>query len=172
MANKCYIDIIIETYNKEDADKIDAVLSKRYFEAHTEQKGMFIGSQHRYLFEPTMERQNDTALRIEGWVKWSIDYEEAFDIIDWLTVINTSYISIRYEEIGFYLYGEYVYDDRTKTLKDIYVAKDDFPEYEGNDMFWEELEEVFQQKGVDILVYDYSDKVQNNPETEKGAVNQ
>ena len=172
MANNCYIDILIETYNKEDADKIDATLSKRYFEARKENKGMFIGSQHRYLFDASIERQDNNEIRVMGWVKWSINYDEAIDIINWLTVINVSYISIRYEELGCCLYGEYVYNAALKTLVDTFVDENDFPTDYDDELFYEDLEEAFQHKGIERLVYDYSDKVQNNPTTEKGAVNQ
>jgi hypothetical protein len=137
---------------------------------------MFIGSQQRYLFEPNIERQGDTEIRVMGWVKWSINYDEAIEIVDWITVINVSYIGIRYEEMGFNLYGEYVYNDESKLLTDVYVAEEDFPDYKDgeNDLFYEELEEAFQKKGTEELVHDYYKypKVQNNPETEKGAVNQ
>lgn len=182
MANNCYIDILIAPKTKEGADKLESTLSDILAKANKENKGMFIGSYHRYLFDATMDRWETKGstdnihklneICLNGWVKWSIDYTEAIDIVSYiLSITDLDFLSIRYEELGCCLYGEYVYDDEQKILLDTYVAEEDFPDYKDgeNDLFYEELEEAFQKKRTEELVHDYYKypKVQNNPATEE-----
>ena len=182
MANNCYIDILIATKTKEDADKLEALLSDILFKADKEKKGMFIGSNTRYLFDAALDRWSTEGyagdihklneIRLEGWVKWCLDYTEATDVVSYmLSNADIEFLSIRYEEMGFNLYGEYVYNDENKLLTDTYVAEEDFPDYKDgeNDLFYEELEEAFQKKGIEELVHDYYpyEKVQNNPDENK-----
>lgn len=179
MANNCYIDILIATKTKEDADKLEALLSDILTKADKEKKGMFIGSNTRYLFDATLDRWSTKGntgdihklneIRLEGWVKWCLDYTEATDVVSYmLSNADIEVLSIRYEELGCNLYGEYTYDDESKVLLDTFVYEDDIPSDYDNALFYEELEEVFQKKGKEELVHDfYKYPVQNNPATEE-----
>ena len=152
MANNCFIDLYITTRTKWEADKIADILAKNIQEANKKNEGAFIGSNTRYIFDAEVINYTPNTVKVEGWVKWSMDYTEIKDIIDWLSqYVSISKLSMRYDEVGCCLYGEYVYNSRGKKgkkLLDKYVADDDFPTDEGQDTFYEELEQIFQKKAI------------------------
>lgn len=161
MANQCDIDILICTESEQEANKLEEILNERIKEGWTKNKGVYLGSKDRYFFDVDIERMNDKCnVRLTCWVKWSLNYTEAKDVIDFFrNILDKPYISIRYEEMGFSLYGEYVYDG--ETLMDTYLDEHDFPVYkegEDNDTFYDELEDNFKSKGIDVLVHDYTDE--------------
>lgn len=152
MANNCFIDLYITTRTKWEADKIADILAKNIQEANKRNEGAFIGSNTRYIFDAEVFNHSSVTVKVEGWVKWSISNTEIKDIIDWLKeYVSVVKLSMRYEELGQLMYGEYVYRSNAPTgkkLYDKYVDEKDFPDDNGEDTFYEDLEQIFQKKAV------------------------
>lgn len=152
MANNCFVDFYITTRTKWEADKIADILAKNIQEANKKNEGAFIGSNTRYIFDAEVINHTPNTVKVEGWVKWSIDYTEIKDIIDWISqYVSISKLSMRYDEVGCCLYGEYVYRSNAPTgkkLYDKYVDEKDFPPDFNDENYYEDLEQIFQKKAV------------------------
>lgn len=152
MANNCFVDFYISTHTNTEAAKLIEILYKNISEANKRDEGAFIGSKTRHIFDAGVYSHTSIVVKLEGWVKWSIDYTEIKDIIDWLMqYVSVVKLSMRYEELGNMMYGEYVYRYNAPTgkkLYDKYVDEKDFPDDNGEDTFYERLEQIFRKKAV------------------------
>lgn len=161
MANTCDIDILICTESTKQAESLETTLSDIINKAREERKGVFLGSKDRYFFNMSFERI-DSDIRIYAEVKWSLNYTEVKDVIDWFrSKLPKPYISIHYEETGCCLYGEYVYDG--ETIMDTYLDEHNFPIYQGEEDLEEyekKLEEAYRKYSIDYLVWDYTERAE------------
>lgn len=152
MANNCFVDFYITTRTNIEAARLIEILYKNISEANKRNEGAFIGSKTRYIFDAGVYSHTAIVVKVEGWVKWSVDYTEIKDIIDWLMqYVTVVKLSMRYEETGQKMYGEYIYRHNApikRKLYDKYVDEKDFPIDTGDDAFYEELEYLLRRKPI------------------------
>ena len=141
MANNCFVDIDITVASPEEAGKLFKILTEAKWAADREERGIYIGSERRYLFE-TEIAQSGSVVSICGWVKWGFDDIEVWQFLAWLMArAGVRDFRMKYDECGALLYGEYHYD--LKNLTDRYLPQDYYPAEEDGD-----VKKAFQQYGV------------------------
>ncbi len=141
MANNCFVDIDITVTSPEEAGKLFKILTEAKWAADREERGIYIGSERRYLFE-TEIAQSGSVVSVYGWVKWGFDDTEVWQFLAWLMArAGVRDFRMKYDECGALLYGEYHYD--LKNLTDRYLPQDYYPAEEDGD-----VKKAFQLYGV------------------------
>ena len=141
MANNCFVDIDITTASEEDAERLHKILTAAKKDADSRGEGFFIGCEKRYMFEAEIITHGNI-VSISGWVKWGFEDTEVWKFLAWLMDrAGVRDFSMKYDECGALLYGEYRYD--LKNLTDRYLPQDHYPTEEDGD-----VEKAFQQYGV------------------------
>ena len=141
MANNCFVDIDITVASPEEARKLFKILTEAKWAADREERGIYIGSERRYLFDAEIV-QSGSVVSVCGWVKWGFDDTEVWQFLAWLMArAGVRDFRMKYDECGALLYGEYHYD--LKNLTDRYLPQDYYPAEEDGD-----VKMAFQQYGV------------------------
>lgn len=112
MANCCDCELTIIAATREGAKKIyDALSEENQKRVDKKYSAMFIGSEHRYLFDPDIDC-SDYRVYAYGWVKWSLVTEEMVEIVKWIeSIASVISISCFIREDGCGVYGRYDYED-------------------------------------------------------------
>ena len=125
----------------EEAGKLFKILTEAKWAADREERGIYIGSERRYLFDAEIA-QSGSVVSVYGWVKWGFDDTEVWQFLAWLMArAGVRDFRMKYDECGALLYGEYHYD--LKNLTDRYLSQDYYPAEEDGD-----VKKAFQQYGV------------------------
>ena len=142
MANICSVNIKIKTLDEALAHKLFEKLTVLQNEADAQHIGTYIGSQ-RYLFDEAIETCG-TAVTMNGWVKWGFSDAEVIALIKFLwQTVPVAECSIKYEESGCLLYGEFQYDG--KMLADCYLPEEDYPADCDSETFYDDLEAAYRR---------------------------
>ena len=143
MPNWCSARAEVVCSDNQNAGKLYQTLEASISEANRNNCGANVGSD-RYWFDSTVELDNNT-VTLSGEIRWGFDDDEIVDLIKYLKVTaDIQTVEVRYEECGCLLYGSYFYDGTT--LTDTFVAAEDFPDYDGEDCYYDELERLLETK--------------------------
>ena len=143
MANWCSVKAKINCSDRQQAETLYQKLVMTKTEADKRNQGFYVGSD-RYFFDATIELFSNT-VTLTGSVKWGFSDDEMISFIKYLkSIAIIESAEICYEEGGCLLYGSYFYDGTT--LTDTFVAAEDFPDYDGEDSYYDELERLLETK--------------------------
>ena len=143
MPNWCSARAEIVCSDKQGGEKLYQKLLATMTEADRCGRGVFVGSD-RYWFDSTAELDDNT-VTLSGEIRWGFDDDDIVNMIKYLKeTADIKTVEVRYEECGCLLYGSYFYNG--KTLTDTFVAAEDFPDYDGEDSYYDELENLLETK--------------------------
>lgn len=111
MPNWCSISMDVRCANVQGAERLFDDLKLHLSIADDEDKGMFIGSDSRYLFFGELDINKENVL-ITGSVKWFITPDEFEAVVNFiLERTAVEFVNLQYEELSCGEYGEYIYKD-------------------------------------------------------------
>lgn len=109
MPNWCSVSMDVRCANVQGAEKLFDDLKLRQSIADEEDKGMFIGSDSRYLFFGELDINKENVL-ITGSVKWCVQSDEFEAMVNFmLERTAVEFVNLQYEELSCGEYGEYTY---------------------------------------------------------------
>jgi len=152
MANNCVVGISVTTFTEADGEKLHDILTGAKILADKKKEGIFIGCEHRYLFDAKFFRDRDT-VQIFGWIKWGFSDDEVKTFLAWLMVnAGVKELRLNYDEPGCLLYGNYTYAE--KKLMKCSLPETNYPEDDGDSDsdFGITLESALKKHGVTVEI--------------------
>jgi hypothetical protein len=146
MANCCFLTIHCTFDSEEWAAKYGEVMTGMWNYANSMGHMAYMGDWKRYLADADIST-NGTEVDITGWTKWSLEHEQAFNVISFAKYITDNHLvmmTVDYSEIDDNIYGKYTYtrgvvifdgkrDDRSGVVIDRYIPEDEWPDVEYDD---------------------------------------
>ena len=125
MANCCFVSFAITFENEENKNLFLNHLNEVIEKAKKEDKGVFIGSNTRYLFDADCMNADKNVVYLNGWVKWALERDEMSDVLHhFIKIAKITKLDCNYEELMSNILGTYVYENNI--LKDCFLTDRQF----------------------------------------------
>lgn len=145
MANCCFLTIHCSFDSEEWAVKYGETMVNMWRYAKSVGHMAYRGDSKRYLADADIST-NGTEVDITGWTKWSLEHEQALNVIGFAKYITDNHLVmmiIDYCETSACIYGKYTYtrgvsrfdskrDDLYGVVVDRYIPDDEWPEFDRN----------------------------------------
>lgn len=130
MANMCEVEIFITINNQSDKETLFKHLEDVISKSNKENKGCFIGSEERYLFDSEVVDYDDYELLINGWVKWGASDNETISFFKYLNdICFIQHLEMKQFESGNGCCEKYIYDyENEDIIKKYYLTQEEVAE--------------------------------------------
>ena len=127
MANMCEFEMTITVNNVFDKNILFKHLDDIVCNANREQKGCYIGSEDRYLFEAVVQDVDDYTIWINGWVKWGVSNNEMVSFFKFLNdICFIQELELKIFESGNGVCEKYIYEHQEENvIKRYYLSMED-----------------------------------------------
>ena len=117
MANMCVFEMTITVNNVFDKNILFKHLDDIVRNANREQKGCYIGSEDRYLFDAEVQDVDDYTIWINGWVKWGVANNEMVSFFKFLNDICFIHeLELKIFESGNGVCEKYIYEHQEENI--------------------------------------------------------
>ena len=150
MANMCSVDFRMTFKGKDSSAKFADTFRNKMKEAEAKKEGVRI-SQDTWLFDTTLEHDDNSSITIRGWVNWGLTHEAIREFVKGLEVYELNSLECEYEEIGNLIYGKYEYHNGELWDSFIPEGSQVWNNYDDDD-YYDLLEEALEDDGESVMV--------------------